>query len=127
MSGSRNSWCKWPTFAALVDLSLSLREGTGSRHVGKSLGFSCLGMLLQRKGRHRQQLKSHNLFSILFMQGGKVSAFARSVAAHVRALADPHRAVWDPAAAEVRMLLTTWLEIVSTWGWLKGGGYFVFI
>lgn len=34
------------------------------------------------------------------IQGAKVSAFARSVAAHVRALSDPHRARWDPAAAE---------------------------
>ncbi|KFM25821.1 Type-2 histone deacetylase 2 [Auxenochlorella protothecoides] len=35
------------------------------------------------------------------IQGGKVSAFSRSVAAHVRALADDHRMEWDPKAAEV--------------------------
>ncbi|KAL6778893.1 HDA10 [Auxenochlorella protothecoides x Auxenochlorella symbiontica] len=34
------------------------------------------------------------------IQGGKVSAFSRSVAAHVRALADDHRMEWDPKAAE---------------------------
>jgi hypothetical protein len=35
-------------------------------------------------------------------QGGVVSAFARSVAAHVKALAEPNAAVWDPADAKVR-------------------------
>ena len=34
------------------------------------------------------------------IQGGLVSAFARSVASHVRALADPHLQVWDPKDAQ---------------------------
>ena len=34
------------------------------------------------------------------IQGGVSSAFARSVAAHVRALCDNHGAIWDPAEAE---------------------------
>ena len=33
------------------------------------------------------------------IQGGVVSAFARSVAAHVHALCDTHAAKWDPAEA----------------------------
>jgi acetoin utilization deacetylase AcuC-like enzyme/ankyrin repeat protein len=33
------------------------------------------------------------------IQGGLVSAFARSVASHVRALAEPHSQVWDPQDA----------------------------
>lgn len=33
------------------------------------------------------------------IQGGPVSAFARSVAAHVRALSEPHAARYDPAEA----------------------------
>ena len=35
------------------------------------------------------------------LRGGLVSAFARSVAAHVRALADVHTQAWDPAEPEV--------------------------
>jgi len=35
------------------------------------------------------------------IQGGIVSAFARSVAAHVRALAEGHDQQWDPADAQV--------------------------
>lgn len=35
------------------------------------------------------------------IQGGPVSAFSRSVAAHVRALARPHTQTWSPADAEV--------------------------
>ena len=35
------------------------------------------------------------------IQGGIVSAFARSVAAHVRALAESHEQCWDPADAQV--------------------------
>ncbi|GAB4814038.1 hypothetical protein N2152v2_001084 [Parachlorella kessleri] len=34
------------------------------------------------------------------IQGGLVSAFARSVAAHVRALAEPHSQAWDPDDAK---------------------------
>lgn len=33
------------------------------------------------------------------IQGGPVSAFARSVAAHVRALADPHQQSWSETDA----------------------------
>lgn len=35
------------------------------------------------------------------IQGELVSAFARSVAAHVRALAERHSQAWDPADAKV--------------------------
>lgn len=35
------------------------------------------------------------------IQGGPVSAFSRSVAAHVRALARPHTQAWSPADAQV--------------------------
>jgi hypothetical protein len=35
------------------------------------------------------------------IQGGIVSAFARSVAAHVRALSESHDQRWDPAEAQV--------------------------
>ena len=35
------------------------------------------------------------------IQGGIVSAFARSVAAHVRALSESHEQRWDPADAQV--------------------------
>lgn len=35
------------------------------------------------------------------LQGGLVSAFARSVAAHVKALMEPNARVWDPADAKV--------------------------
>ena len=35
------------------------------------------------------------------LKGGLVSAFARSVAAHVRALADGNRHAWDPKDAQV--------------------------
>jgi acetoin utilization deacetylase AcuC-like enzyme len=36
------------------------------------------------------------------LRGGLVSAFARSVASHVRALADGSKRQWDPADSEVR-------------------------
>ena len=39
------------------------------------------------------------------LQGGIVSPFARSVAAHVRALGEPHSQTWDPKDAEVRLML----------------------
>lgn len=35
------------------------------------------------------------------LRGGLVSAFARSVAAHVRALADGNQHAWDPHDPEV--------------------------
>lgn len=34
-------------------------------------------------------------------RGGLASAFARSAAAHVRALAEPHTQAWDAREAEV--------------------------
>lgn len=37
--------------------------------------------------------------------GGLVSTFSRSVAAHVRALTEPHSLAWDPAEAQVRFSL----------------------
>ena len=37
------------------------------------------------------------------IQGGIVSAFARSVAAHMGALAEPNAQAWDPADAKVRI------------------------
>ncbi len=38
------------------------------------------------------------------LRGGLVSAFARSVAAHVRALADGNAHAWDPKDAEVGVM-----------------------
>ncbi len=38
------------------------------------------------------------------LRGGLVSAFARSVAAHVRALVEDNKQAWDPADSEVRTL-----------------------
>mgnify|MGYP001810771775 CR=1 FL=1 len=35
-------------------------------------------------------------------QGGLMSAFARSVAANVKALAEPNASVWDPLHAKVK-------------------------
>ena len=37
------------------------------------------------------------------IQGGIVSAFAQSVAAHVRALCDSHTQAWDPHDAQVHL------------------------
>jgi hypothetical protein len=36
------------------------------------------------------------------LRGRLVSTFARSVTAHIRALAEPHTQAWDPRDAEVR-------------------------
>lgn len=44
-------------------------------------------------------------------QGALVSAFARSVAAHVKALLEPNESVWDPEDAKVG-----WSELVSLFG-----------
>ena len=35
------------------------------------------------------------------LRGGLVSAFARSVASHVRVLMEPHSATWDPQDSQV--------------------------
>lgn len=40
------------------------------------------------------------------IQGGIVSAFSRSVAAHVRALSEEHRQCWDPMDSKVLLRLT---------------------
>ena len=51
------------------------------------------------------------------IQGGIVSAFSRSVAAHVRALAEDHDQQWDPADAQVWLIVTS-QSCVSKCAWI---------
>ncbi len=53
------------------------------------------------------------------IHGGLVSAFARSVAAHVRSLAEPHGQAWDPEDAKVcgsAIAGLGWFDGCSCWG-----------
>lgn len=56
------------------------------------------------------------------LRGGLVSAFARSVASHVRALAETHTQSWDPFDAEVRVnvqhLCKNWSSAACIDSWL---------
>lgn len=51
-------------------------------------------------------------------QGALVSAFARSVAAHVKALLEPNESVWDPEDAKVGWLACLTMGHCMMRGWV---------
>eukprot|EP00798_Chlamydomonas_sp_ICE-L_P028698 gene28699-31863_t len=86
---------------------------TGSRHQGARARHQMAGPAPGHPGRIMQHQTgiylasccSGRIVSVLEggynLRGGIVSAFARSVAAHVRALVDDHGQEWDPADAQM--------------------------